>query len=311
MADKDWIKEFNERQEARKRRVALYLRLIDASLYEDFSQYAELDEAKYMRLLELKHDMYCPACGESSTFTSYVSDDDQERLKRQEAEELMNITQPQKNKIRASWYSRFSLQMKCARNGHVVEFRFVSDVTHHPLQEGEKRPIWWWTITKIGQHPSLTDFHRSDITRFKESMSKENQRDFVRAINTSAHGFNVAACVYYRRVFERILDETAETSAKELPDGKLAGYESADTAGKIRLLSSELPEFLAENGHLYTLLSKGVHSLTEEECAAEMPIIRECIELILEDQLEKLNRRKRKEKTALMLAQASQRHSGR
>lgn len=309
---KDWMKEFEKKQETLRRLNKLYLELIDAPLYEEVSLYADFEDARNLRQHELKHDMYCPACGEGSTFSAFVSDDDVERNKRQVAEEAQNLLKPANNKLRGTWHDRFSLQMTCARKGHVVEFRFVSEVEYHKVNEGETRSTFFWKVRKIGQYPSITDFHRADVARLKEGMSKENQRDFVRAINTAAHGFNVAACVYYRRVFERILDETAHAMALEqgVSNGKLPGYEGEDTAGKIKMLRSELPDFLAENSHLYTLLSKGIHQLTEEECGAEMPLIRQCIELILEDQVEKVNQRKRRERTAQMLAQASQRYAG-
>lgn len=56
---------------------------------------------------------------------------------------------------------------------------------------------------------------------------------------------------------------------------------------KIEILSEFLPDFLVEHKHLYGILSKGVHELSEEECLENFDIVKTGIELILDEVIEK------------------------
>jgi len=57
-----------------------------------------------------------------------------------------------------------------------------------------------------------------------------------------------------------------------------------------------LPSFLVENRGLYSILSKGIHSLSEEECLRYFDTVRVGIELILDEKHEQLEKRKKLEK---------------
>jgi len=84
--------------------------------------------------------------------------------------------------------------------------------------------------------------------------------------------------------------------AKEAIDaGKLdkTKFETSKMDNKIKLLSDYLPEILIENKSLYGVLSVGIHELSEEDCLKCFPIVREVIELILD---ERENNRLMKEK---------------
>lgn len=64
---------------------------------------------------------------------------------------------------------------------------------------------------------------------------------------------------------------------------------------KISLLSEHLPSFIVENKAIYGILSKGIHELNEAECLAYFDCMRSSIELILDEKLEILARRKKEE----------------
>jgi hypothetical protein len=74
------------------------------------------------------------------------------------------------------------------------------------------------------------------------------------------------------------------------------------------MLAENLPRFLIENPHLYGLLSLGVHELTEEQCAEQLPLLRSAIELILRDRLAVVAARKHREGVEKLLAQAVDKH---
>jgi hypothetical protein len=71
-------------------------------------------------------------------------------------------------------------------------------------------------------------------------------------------------------------------------------------------LFKELPEFLVKNTILYGILSKGVHELDEEECHEYFEIVRIAIEEILD---EKMNREEKKRRQSLVSGKLSQLHS--
>ena len=60
---------------------------------------------------------------------------------------------------------------------------------------------------------------------------------------------------------------------------------------KILLLRDFLPAFLVQNREMYGILSKGVHDLTEQECLEYFPVAQKGIELILDDEMERLERK--------------------
>lgn len=55
---------------------------------------------------------------------------------------------------------------------------------------------------------------------------------------------------------------------------------------KIVLLRDYLPIFLVENSSIYSILSKGIHSLTEDECLEFFEPMKLGIELILDEKIE-------------------------
>jgi hypothetical protein len=71
---------------------------------------------------------------------------------------------------------------------------------------------------------------------------------------------------------------------------------------KIGLLKNHLPDFLFQNRGLYSILSVGVHTLSETECLAAFPAVRLAIELILDDLLEQQERQEKLKSAAKSLA---------
>lgn len=62
---------------------------------------------------------------------------------------------------------------------------------------------------------------------------------------------------------------------------------------KILLLKNHLPEFLIKNKVLHSILSKGIHSLSEEECLMYFEKVRVGIELILDEKIEQELKKKK------------------
>lgn len=195
--------------------------------------------------------------------------------------------------------------MECSRNdAHRPVFYFATDPVATPplFEESSDFDV---SVTKIGQLPSLTDFQRGDLSNFDDAMSNEQRSEFVRAINCAAHGFGVAACVYYRRVFESVLIEARDAHMKQGNLTEWPEFRAARTDERIKLLKNHLPLFLSEHPHLYSILSIGVHDLSEAECASELPMLRQAMELIFQDRKIQLQQRKARDAVSKMLSQSA------
>ena len=71
--------------------------------------------------------------------------------------------------------------------------------------------------------------------------------------------------VYLWRVFERLITRRFEEFKVEegWNDAKFVGKRMSE---KIELLEHYLPDFLVRNKKVYSILSRGIHELQEEEC---------------------------------------------
>lgn len=67
----------------------------------------------------------------------------------------------------------------------------------------------------------------------------------------------------------------------------------SDFKEKIRLSKDKLPSFLVENTKIYSILSKGIHELDEEECKSFFPILRTAIEIVLDEEIEQKEKEKK------------------
>ncbi len=109
-------------------------------------------------------------------------------------------------------------------------------------------------------------------------------RELTRAVGLASHGVGIGSFVYLRRIFERLIDEASKTAAK-VKGWDPVLFQQSRMEEKIRLLKDFLPAFLVEQRQLYSILSKGIHALTETECLESFPIVRAGIELILDQKV--------------------------
>jgi hypothetical protein len=117
-----------------------------------------------------------------------------------------------------AWIEDFALTITCTRGSHSCRFELVYDgppVCDRKMAARAGKPVAPVVIAKIGQWPSLTDFQLGDVIDIQDEMSNDQRRELVRAINCSAHGFHVAACVHFRRVFEGVLAEARDAHMEE------------------------------------------------------------------------------------------------
>ena len=147
-------------------------------------------------------------------------------------------------------------------------------------------------IIKIGQFPTVADFHIGEIKQYSKLIPQEKLKEFTRAVGLAANGVGIGSFVYLRRIFEYLISEAYEKAKIEKVVSE-SDFQKARMDGKIELLSSYLPAFLVENKSIYSILSLGIHELDENTCLAHFDTLRVGIEIILDEQLDEL---KKKEK---------------
>jgi len=295
----------------------LLLRLVDMPLYDKVELVGDNpnSQIKALRLHRGKFDAYCPSCGKHTTWTTVVAPELEQRAKQESAASPLSSSSRFSGPTVHHWQGEFKLRIFCARDGrHHGDFYFdtlgPSGFDYIQFKTGERTELDRTLLVKVGQYPSLTDFQLGDLTEFEDGMSKQQRREFVRATNSAAHGFNVAACVYFRRVFESVLMKARDEYMAQNGLTEWQEFKDARTDERIRLLREHLPRFMSEHPQLYGVLSVGVHELTEEQCAADLPMLRKAIELIMRDIVTVARQKREREEVSRLVAQAVGRHKG-
>lgn len=62
---------------------------------------------------------------------------------------------------------------------------------------------------------------------------------------------------------------------------------------KVSLLKDFLPEFIVQHPEMYSIMSLGVHELTEDDCLKYFEALKSAILVIAEDRLHKIQQEKR------------------
>lgn len=148
------------------------------------------------------------------------------------------------------------------------------------------------TITKIGQFPSIADLISPEIKKYGAVLGSNLISDWQKAIGLKAHGIGAGSYVYLRRIIETMVNDASALALKENKLDENA-YSKSRWPEKIKMLSEYLPDYLIQNAKVYSVLSKGVHELSEEECSDYFDVIHTSIEIICEEKLTKLERNKK------------------
>ena len=148
-------------------------------------------------------------------------------------------------------------------------------------------------VFKLGQFPSLADLQFSEIgKKYDKVLPSEDLKNLKKAIGLAAHGIGAGSFVYLRRIFENLIFETyiKNVGSIEITEVDFRGQRMMD---KVETLKIFLPSQLVKMKSIYSILGKGVHELTEEECLKYFAPIKLSIELILDQKIEKLQKQKK------------------
>lgn len=176
-------------------------------------------------------------------------------------------------------FNTYELILRCKRYG-----TFLHYLIHVEYAEDDKDNIL--SLSKVGQSPSVADFHIGQVRKYGKILPKDKMREFTKAIGLAANGVGIGSFVYLRRIFEHLVYEALEVAKDRNKEFDIDGFTTARMNEKIQMLSGFLPDFLVENHIIYGILSKGIHELSEEDCKKYFTILRESIEMILDEKLE-------------------------
>jgi hypothetical protein len=153
------------------------------------------------------------------------------------------------------------------------------------------------TLMKIGQYPSLADLQLQGLDKYNSVLEESERKELARAIGLHANGIGIGAFVYLRRIFENLI-EGAHKSAFNDADWDELSFQKGKTEDRIKSLKAHLPDLLVANAGMYTILGKGIHSLSEQECLGHFNTLKVGIELILDEKIEIQHKERHKKQLA-------------
>ncbi|NOD86339.1 MULTISPECIES: short-chain dehydrogenase [unclassified Ruegeria] len=197
-------------------------------------------------------DGHCPFCKQSATFeiaaaTTIPSGD------------------PWSNVFDRRSFDRVDLV--CTRAGHrLLYFFYINGLT----------------ITKVGQYPSLADIANDEAATYRDVLDRDDAAELHKAIGLAAHGVGIGSFVYLRRIFERLITKRF-LQFKEQEGWNDEDFFKLRMDEKVHFLAGHLPSFLVENKRLYSILSKGIHELSEDVCLRAFEPIKLSMKIILDE----------------------------
>jgi hypothetical protein len=152
------------------------------------------------------------------------------------------------------------------------------------LQEG--------VIEKCGQKPSYAELAQVEDRELTKNLSEQDRREYYKAVGLAAHDTGIGAYTYLRRIFENLVFSRFDQN-KAANKWKDEDFYKLRMTERISFLKDYLPPLLVKNSATYSIVSDGIHNLTEEECLNFFPTLRSGMLLILQEADELKERQKR------------------
>jgi hypothetical protein len=141
-------------------------------------------------------------------------------------------------------------------------------------------------VVKIGQLPSLATLQTAEVSeKYRKALDPKHYALFTKAIGLAAHGVGAGSLVYLRKIFADLIDSTYEEHKDGIGMAK-AEYHKLRMDERVIKLKAHLPSQLVELKGVYSILSSGVHDLSEQECLTYFSPLKLSIELILDQHIE-------------------------
>lgn len=206
-------------------------------------------------------DAYCVGCQQDSVFVE--TPPTHIKFPRTPSSSSSNVRSPRLHRV-------FWVELECSRNqSHLMHFYFrVTDTT----------------LTKIGQYPSRADLESPHLKKYSKILGREKFQELRRAVGLNAHGIGIGAYVYLRRILEDEVEQAHQEASKDTGWDEDV-YARSRMDENIPLLKDFLPPFLVENRGMYSIMSKGIHELSEQECLQHFHAVQMGIEMILDQKI--------------------------
>jgi hypothetical protein len=256
--------------------------LFEISLYKDIeiSQQDSLHILNCIQGLGNQHlepiDTYCAYCGTASTFQHQIEN----QIYKSSNSDFRSLLQKGTQKY-------FTIFYKCARNNShdlILVFEKINNI-----------------LVKIGQYPSRADIEKLNIKKYSKVLDDKMMREFSIGLGLFSHGVGIGSFVYLRRILEYLIEESHKIAVKEnnLDEEQ---YQKSRVIEKIEMLSEYLPEIMVKNKSIYSIISKGIHELSEDECKEYFIPIKNVIELVLDEKVRQDEKEKLLEDTEKIIS---------
>ena len=300
--------------------------LLKVPLYEevDLRELAEEDYEKYVGELELPQkgiDFHCNECGRERLFlysNKAIVQDAVSNIRRKIENIELQIRNPpaQVGGAPQQRHAHQSNIQQQERNKRLTEEQLKSALSEdryfyiiYECQSNRTHTAFFAfflrdkIIRKVGQAPTFADIEISRAKKYRKVLKSEKIKELNRGIGLASHGVGIGSYVYLRRVFEDVIEDAHQLAITN-PDWDEKTYTDARMHEKISLLADQLPAFLVENASLYSMLSDGVHNLTEDQCLAYFDPIYAAIKLILDEKIAEVEKERATEEARKALAKA-------
>ncbi len=222
-------------------------------------------------------DCFCPKCKNHSVYLGENNDTDRSQNK---ANMSLGLDTPGASKKERDLSGIYLLDFHCPRNkDHKLHFILKID--------GQK-------LIKIGQSPSPLEITGGDLKQYEPLLG-----DFFPDLNSSvilySNAFGVGAFTHLRRIVENYFMKEAMEAWERKKHASSINYNELRFKEKVTLLKDYLPNTFTDNPTLYRIISSGIHSLSENQCLAYFPALRDCILLCLEEKLSDIKKQKMKD----------------
>jgi hypothetical protein len=253
--------EEKKRIEAEARQSAFDLLFVQG-LYASASTDTPLGEAieRNLRYSGFGFDLYCVSCKRETTFRVRSKD-----VPGRGANTTMSAHQVTPPKILA-------VHATCQRDWTVY--------TYVVLSFDQK-------MTKIGQWPSMAEIAFGELRTIDRSLEAVDRRELGKALGLFSHDSAIGAFAYLRRVFERMIDRAH--ARQEAVGHPISGFAGMRMDQKVAALKDELPDMVVRNSGVFSILSLGLHELTEKQCTNHFPVIKAVLFQMLEQEEHKRN----------------------
>jgi len=257
---------------------------------------------------EFNIELFCFKCSKEKTFKSYY---DMERFlsisdwKKRNMHLHLNLPKSitpssvasSRNKISYEYFpydSNFvTIKFKCTQCEQ--EYFFALLLKEHSKEE--------FPIMKVGQYPSLGQLSTIEVEKYKNELKKYFY-EFKSSLNCYSQGYGIAAFIYLRRILEHLIETKYESMENKNSENKFI-----DKLKKVEKKEDIIPDELKSvKNQIYSILSKGVHEYSEEECMELYDCVKLIVEMILDTELEKRNKQKKVKEATLKISNKLQKN---